>query len=161
MSTPKVLEGTLTAADYDFALVASRFNHFIVDRLMEGAMDGLTRSGVNPARITIVRVPGSFELPQAAARLARSKKYDAVICVGAVIRGGTAHFDLIANEVTKGLAQIALETEVPVVFGVVTTDTIEQAIERAGTKAGNKGFDAAQTAVEMVNLYRAIDEHQA
>jgi len=153
---PMQIEGPLNAADLSFAIVASRFNHFVVDRLLEGALDGLARHGAEARRVTVVRVPGSFEIPLAARRLAASKKFDAVICLGAVIRGGTPHFDFIAAEVTKGIAQAAMETGVPIVCGVITPDTLEQAIERAGTKAGNKGFDAALSAIEMANLFRAL-----
>lgn len=153
---PMMIEGQLDAAGLSFAIVASRFNHFVVDRLLEGALDGLARHGADAGRVTVVRVPGSFEIPLAARRIAASKKFDAVICLGAVIRGGTPHFDFIAAEVTKGIAQAAMETGVPIVYGVITPDTLEQAIERAGTKAGNKGFDAAVSAIEMANLFRAL-----
>jgi 6,7-dimethyl-8-ribityllumazine synthase len=141
-----------------FAIVASRFNAFIVERLIEGALDALTRHGVDTARVTIVRVPGSWETPLVCARLAESEKFDAVIALGAVIRGATAHFEYVASEAAKGVASAALETGVPVLFGVLTTDTIEQAVERAGSKAGNKGFDAAMSAIEMVSLDRALGE---
>jgi 6,7-dimethyl-8-ribityllumazine synthase len=140
-----------------FAIVASRFNHFIVDRLVEGAIDALLRHGATPENITVVRVPGSWELPGIAARLARRGGYDAIVALGALIRGATVHFDYLAAEVTKGLAHVGLETGTPVVFGVLTTDTIEQAIERAGTKSGNKGFESALSAVELVSLGRALD----
>jgi 6,7-dimethyl-8-ribityllumazine synthase len=154
---PTVIEGGLVVpADARFAIVASRFNHFIVDRLVDGALDALRRHGGEPDHVTIVRVPGSWEIPVAVSRLAASRKFDAVIAVGAVIRGSTPHFDYIAAEVSKGLANISMSTGVPVAFGVLTTDTIEQAVERAGTKAGNKGFDAAMGAVEMVALSRAL-----
>jgi 6,7-dimethyl-8-ribityllumazine synthase len=156
---PRNLEGNLDAAGRSFALVASRFNHFVVDRLVEGALDALARHGADMARVDVVRVPGSFEIPWAAKRLAASGRYDAVVCLGAVIRGGTPHFDFIAAEVTKGVAMAGLETGVPVIYGVITPDTLEQAIERAGTKAGNKGFDAAVAAVEMANLTRVLDEN--
>ncbi len=139
-----------------FALVVSRFNHFITDRLVEGALDGLRRHGVPDDAITLVRVPGAFETPLVVKRLAGSGKVDAVIALGAVIRGSTAHFDYVAGEVTKGCAQVMMSTGVPVIFGVLTTDTIEQAVERAGTKAGNKGWEAAVTAIEMVNVARAM-----
>lgn len=153
---PVMIEGKLDASGMSFALVASRFNHFVVDRLVEGATDGLARHGADMGRVTIVRVPGSFEIPAVAKRLAASRRYDAVICLGAVIRGGTPHFDFIAAEVTKGIAQAALETGVPIVYGVLTPDTLEQAIERAGTKAGNKGFEAALSAIEMADLFRRM-----
>jgi 6,7-dimethyl-8-ribityllumazine synthase len=152
---PNVIEGKLTGTGR-FALLVSRFNSLITERLLEGCLDGLTRSGVADADITVVRVPGAFEMPVVAKRLAGSGRFDCVIGLGAVIRGSTPHFDLIAAEVTKGLAQVSLETGVPVVNAVLTTDTIEQAVERAGTKAGNKGFDAARGAVEMVNLMNGI-----
>jgi 6,7-dimethyl-8-ribityllumazine synthase len=152
---PKVIEGKLTGAGR-FALVVSRFNSLISERLLEGCLDGLVRSGVPDGKITVVRVPGAFEMPVVAKRLAASGQYDCVIGLGAVIRGATPHFEHVAGEVTKGLAQVALETGVPVVNAVLTTDTIEQAVERAGTKAGNKGFDAARGAIEMVNLMSGL-----
>ena len=153
-----IFEGQLRVHKGDrFALVASRFNEFIVDRLVGGATDCIVRHGGSEAQIDLIRVPGSFELPQVAQQVARSGQYVGVVLLGAVIRGGTPHFDMIANEVTKGTAQVGLETGVPMIFGVLTTDTIEQAIERAGTKAGNKGFDAAMTAIETANLFREID----
>ncbi|MFZ5895786.1 MAG: 6,7-dimethyl-8-ribityllumazine synthase [Myxococcota bacterium] len=158
-SQVEVIEGTFSVPDgARFAIVASRFNAFIVERLVEGALDGLRRHGADPSRITIVRVPGAWETPIVCARLAKSKKFDAVIALGAVIRGATAHFDYVAGEAAKGVAQAAAASSVPVVFGVLTTDTIEQAVERAGTKAGNKGFDAALVAVEMVSLGRALGD---
>jgi 6,7-dimethyl-8-ribityllumazine synthase len=139
-----------------FALVASRFNAFIVERLVEGALDALRRHGVSDDRITLVRVPGSWEIPFACARLARSGSVDAIVALGCVIRGATAHFDYVAGAAANGISSVAMETRVPIAFGVLTTDTIEQAIERAGTKAGNKGFDAALTAIEMVSLGKAL-----
>ncbi len=155
----QVIEGNLIAPkSARFAIVASRFNAFIVERLVEGALDGLRRHGVDAERITVVRVPGSWETPQVALRLAKSEKFEAVIAVGAVIRGATAHFEHVAGEAAKGVAQAGMATGVPVVFGVLTTDTIEQAIERAGTKAGNKGFDAALAAIEMVTLDQALSD---
>jgi len=154
--TPQTVEGKLDATGLTFAIVASRFNHFVVDRLLEGALDALVRHGADLGKVTVVRVPGSFEIPVAAKRIAASKKHDAVICLGAVIRGGTPHFDFIAAEVTKGIAQAGMETGVPIIYGVITPDTLEQAIERAGTKAGNKGFDAAVAAIEMANLFRSL-----
>jgi 6,7-dimethyl-8-ribityllumazine synthase len=150
------IEGIVTAKGLRFALVISRFNEFIGSKLKEGAMDCLLRHEADDKKITEVYVPGSFEIPVVAKRLASSKKYDAVIALGAVIRGATPHFDLVAGEVAKGVAAASLETGVPVIFGVLTTDTIEQAVERAGTKAGNKGWDAAIAAMEMANLMRKI-----
>jgi 6,7-dimethyl-8-ribityllumazine synthase len=149
---PTILEGDFRVAGQRFAIVVSRFNHFITDRLLGGALDALTRHGVDDANITVVWTPGAFELPVVVKRVAESGKHDAVIALGCVIRGGTPHFDYVAGEAAKGIGQIALGTGVPVLFGVLTTDTIEQAIERAGTKAGNKGADAAMAAIEMVNL---------
>ena len=148
----KKLEGNLIGSGKKFAIVASRFNEFIVNKLISGAQDGLIRHGVDNDNITLVWVPGAFEIPLIAKKLAKSKKYDAIICVGAVIRGSTSHYDYVCAEVSKGIASVGLDTEVPVIFGILTTDNIEQAIERAGTKAGNKGYDAAVTAIEMVNL---------
>ena len=152
----KVIEGKLIAGKNRFAIVASRFNEFIVSKLIAGAEDTLVRHDVDTDDITLVWVPGAFELPLAALKLAQSGKYSAVICLGAVIRGSTSHYDLVCNEAAKGIAQVGLQTGVPVTFGVVTTDNIEQAIERAGTKAGNKGADAALTALELANLYPQI-----
>jgi 6,7-dimethyl-8-ribityllumazine synthase len=152
-SLPRKIEGTLVVPKgARFAIVASRFNEFIVGSLIEGARDALVRHGADDELLTVVRVPGSWEIPHVCGRLARSKKFDAIVAVGAVIRGGTPHFDYVAGEVSKGVAQVSLETGVFVSFGVLTTDTIEQAVERAGTKAGNKGFDAALAAIEMVSL---------
>ncbi len=148
----KILEGNLIGSSKKFAIVASRFNEFIVNKLISGAQDGLVRHGVNDDDITLAWVPGAFEIPLIAQKLAKSGKYDAVICLGAVIRGATSHYDYVCAEVSKGVAQAGLNSGVPVLFGVVTTENIEQAIERAGTKAGNKGYDAAVTAIEMVNL---------
>jgi len=156
--TTRVIEGNLVAPKgARFAIVASRFNHFVVDRLVEGAVDALVRHGVDPKNVTVVRVPGAWELPLVARRLAASDKIDAVVALGAVIRGATPHFEYVAGEAAKGLAAAAHGATVPVVFGVLTTETIEQAIERAGTKAGNKGWDAAVAALEMVALARALD----
>jgi 6,7-dimethyl-8-ribityllumazine synthase len=159
-STARVVEGTLvTPPGARFALVASRFNHFIVDRLVEGALDALARHGGDLGNVTIVRVPGAWEIPTVVARLARSEKgkLDAIVALAAVIRGSTPHFDYVAAEVSKGIATVSMQTGVPVTFGVLTTDTIEQAIERAGTKSGNKGWDAAVSAIEMVSLAAALD----
>ncbi len=152
----KTFEGNLIVKDAKFNIVVGRFNEFIGSKLLEGAKDALIRHGATEESIHVTWVPGAFEIPLVAKKLAKSKNYDAVICLGAVIRGNTPHFDYVANEVTKGVAHVSLETEVPVIFGVLTTDSIEQAIERAGTKAGNKGFEAAVTAIEMVNLLRSI-----
>lgn len=152
----RMVEGNLTAKGYAFGIVASRFNDFITARLLDGALDALRRHGADEDRITVVRVPGSFEIPLVAKRMAASRQYDAVICLGTVIRGATPHFEYIAGEVTKGVAMAGLETGVPIAFGVLTTDSIEQAVERAGTKAGNKGFDAACAAIEMANLLREL-----
>ena len=155
---PAFIEGKLTSDGLRFALIASRFNSFIVDRLVEGAVDAIVRTGGDPDAIRVYKVPGAFEIPLVAKKLASSGKYDAVVCLGAVIRGSTPHFDYVAAEVSKGVAQVGLETGVPVSFGVLTTDTLEQAVERAGAKAGNKGSDAALAAVETVNLLRAEDD---
>lgn len=155
---PTLLEGALAVPrGARFALVASRFNSFIVDQLIQGARDALLRHGATEDAITLVRVPGAWETGPVVARLARSKKFDAIIALGAVIRGGTPHFDYVAGEVSKAVAQVAMQSSVAVTFGVLTTDTIEQAIERAGTKAGNKGFDAAMAAIEMVTLAAEFD----
>jgi len=153
----RVYEGQLDARGHKVALVLSRFNSFISERLLEGAKDALLRHGASEDDFAIIRVPGAFELPLAVKKLVESNKYDAVIALGAVIRGSTPHFDYVAAETTKGLAQVSLGSGVPVAFGVLTCDTIEQAVERAGTKAGNKGFDAAMTAMEMVNLFKELD----
>ena len=151
-SDGRIFEGALQGKGLSFAIVASRFNEFIGTKLIEGAKDCLVRHGVDASAIDLAWVPGSFEIPLAAQRLAASKKYSAVICVGAVIRGNTPHFDYVAAEVTKGIAQVQLETGLPITFGVLTTDTIEQAVERAGAKSGNRGWDSALAALEMVNL---------
>jgi len=152
----KVFEGQLSAAGLRFAIVVSRFNSFITERLLAGAMDALTRTGADAGQIDTVRVPGAWEIPLVAAELARQHRYDAVICLSAVIRGETPHFDYVAGEAAKGIAHAAAETGVPVAFGVVTANTMEQAIDRAGGKSGNKGFDAAMTAVEMAHLMRTL-----
>lgn len=151
-----IVQGNLIAQGLKVAVCASRFNEFIVSKLIGGAQDALERHGANGNDIDLIWVPGAFELPLAAKKLAKSGKYDAVICLGAVIRGSTSHYDYVCAEVSKGVASVSLDSEVPVAFGVLTTDTIEQAIERAGTKAGNKGFDAAVTAIEMANLLKQI-----
>ncbi len=156
MKPNKTTEGTLDAKGLRFAILVSRFNSFVTERLLSGALDALARTGAAEDDIEIVRVPGSWEMPIAAAELARQKRHDGIICLSAVIRGDTPHFDYIAAEVAKGLAQTALETGVPVSFGVLTTNTLEQAIDRAGAKSGNKGFDAAMSAVETANLMAQI-----
>jgi len=153
----RTFEGQLIGEGLRFGIVIARFNDFITGKLLEGAEDALARHGVNMADVDIAWVPGSFEIPLVAKRLATTGRYDAVICLGAVIRGATPHFDYVAAEVSKGIANTSLQTGVPILFGVITTDTIEQAIERAGTKVGNKGFDAAQAAIEMGSLLRALE----
>ena len=155
---PKIIEANLQAEGKKFALVVSRFNDFITDKLLGGAVDGLLRSGARDKDVEIVKVPGAFEIPLIAKKMAATGRYNAVICLGAVIRGTTPHFEYVSAEVSKGVASVGLESEIPVIFGIVTTDTIEQAIERAGTKAGNKGWDAAITAIEMANLIEVIDQ---
>jgi 6,7-dimethyl-8-ribityllumazine synthase len=152
----KVLEGQLSAAGLRFAVIVSRFNSFITERLLAGAMDALARTGANTDLIDVIKVPGSWEIPLVAGEVARQHRYDAVICLSAVIRGETPHFDYVAAEAAKGVAHVAVETGVPVAFGVLTTNNLEQAIDRAGAKGGNKGFDAAMTAIEMANLLRVI-----
>ena len=153
----KTMEGRLNAEGYRFALIVSRFNDFICSRLVDGAMDALLRHGAKEDGICLVKVPGAFEIPLTAKKLAETGRYDAVICLGAVIRGATPHFDYVAAEVSKGVAAVALESNVPILFGVLTTDNLEQAIERAGSKSGNKGYEAAAAAIEMVNLFKAMD----
>jgi 6,7-dimethyl-8-ribityllumazine synthase len=152
----KTLEAHLNAKGKKFAIVMSRFNDFITEKLLSGALDALLRSGAEDGDIQVVKVPGSFEIPLVAKKMAKKKGLGAIICLGAVIRGATPHFDYISAEVSKGIAQVSLESEVPIIFGVITTDTIEQAIERAGTKAGNKGWSAAMAAIEMANLLEAV-----
>lgn len=153
------IEGNIRATGKKFAVIVARFNGFVVESLLEGALDTLDRYGeVNSNDITLVRVPGAYELPIVAKKLAEKKKYDAIIAIGAVIRGGTPHFDFVAGECNKGLAQVSLDNGIPIAFGVITTDNIEQAIERSGTKAGNKGAEAALSALEMVNVISAIEE---
>ena len=153
----KTYEGSLVAGKMKVGIVAARFNEFITSKLLGGALDGLSRHGVEGDDIDLAWVPGAFEIPLIASKMAKSGKFDAVICLGAVIRGSTSHYDYVCAEVSKGIATVSLNSDVPVMFGVLTTDTIEQAIERAGTKAGNKGYDCALGAVEMVNLIRAIE----
>ncbi|WP_324825872.1 6,7-dimethyl-8-ribityllumazine synthase [Sinanaerobacter sp. ZZT-01] len=152
----KVIQGNVVAEGIKIGIVAARFNEFIVGKLLSGTLDGLVRHGVQEEDITAVWVPGAFEIPFAAKKMAQSAQYDAVICLGAVIRGATSHYDYVCAEVSKGIAQVGLESQVPVLFGVLTTDTIEQAIERAGTKSGNKGFDCAVSAIEMVNISKQL-----
>ncbi len=152
----QTFQGKLDGKDFKFSIVVSRFNSFITEKLLDGAIDCLVRHNVKDEDIKVYWVPGAFEIPAVAKKIAQSKSSDAVICLGCVIRGETPHFDFIAAEVSKGIAQVSLETGIPVVFGVLTTDTIEQAIERSGTKSGNKGFDAALTAIELTNLYRLV-----
>ena len=151
-----IIEGKLVADGMKICIVASRFNEFIVSKLIDGAIDGLVRHSVKEEDITLAWTPGAFELPMAAKKMAETGKYDAVICLGAVIRGATSHYDLVCNEAAKGIAQTSLAMGIPIMFGVVTTENIEQAIERAGTKAGNKGYDCALSAIETVNLYRNL-----
>jgi len=152
----KRLEGKLNATGLKYALVVSRFNSFLTDKLVEGALDCLIRHGAAEKDQTVAHVPGAIEIPATAAQLLATKKYDGIICLGAVVRGATPHFDYVAAESSKGIAKLSMESQTPVIFGVITTDTLEQAVERAGTKSGNKGWDAAMAAIEMVNLYKAI-----
>lgn len=154
--TIKTNEGKLIASGLKFGIVISRFNEFISSKLLGGAIDGLTRHGADETDIEVSWVPGAFEIPLIAQRMVNSKKFDAVICLGAVIKGSTPHFDYVANEMSKGIAKVSLDSGLPVIFGVLTTDTLEQAIERAGTKSGNKGYDAAVTAIEMANLMKVL-----
>jgi 6,7-dimethyl-8-ribityllumazine synthase len=155
---PRVIEGQLSAAGSRFAIVVSRFNSFITERLLTGALDALTRTGCDPETVDVVKVPGSWEVPLVAGELAKQHRYDAIICLSCVIRGETPHFDYVAGEAAKGVAQAAAASGVPVAFGVLTTNTLEQAIDRAGAKGGNKGYDAAMTAVEMANLMRKLHQ---
>lgn len=151
------LEGRLDATGLRCAIVVSRFNSFITERLLEGAMDCLLRHGANHEEITLIRVPGAFEIPMAAQKIARSGRFDGILCLGAVIRGSTPHFDFVAGEVTKGVASVSLEHTIPIGFGVLTTDTVEQAIDRAGSKSGNKGWETALSVIEMVNLFKLLE----
>ena len=153
---PKVIEGQLSSKGMKLAIVAGRFNDFITNRLIEGALDAISRSGGDAEATTVVKVPGSFEIALAAKSLAQGRKYDAVICLGAVIRGGTPHYEHVSNQMARGIAQVMLETGTPVAFGVLTADDLEQAIERAGTKHGNKGFEAASSAIEMANVLKGL-----
>ncbi|MCF8304525.1 MAG: 6,7-dimethyl-8-ribityllumazine synthase [Bacteroidales bacterium] len=152
----KIIEGKLSGKGLKFGIVVSRFNEFISSKLLGGTLDALKRHDTEEDDVETVWVPGSYEIPLMAKKMAKSGKYDAVICLGAVIRGSTPHFDYVANEVAKGVAQVGLETEMPVIFGIITTDTLDQAIERAGTKSGNKGFDAAMSAIEMANIMKQL-----
>lgn len=152
----KIMEGMLRGEGKSFAIVVSRFNDFITSKLLDGALDCLYRHGVKDEDLSLVRVPGAFEIPLAAQRLAQSGKYDGVICLGAVIRGATTHYDYVCNEVSKGIAKVSLDTNIPVGFGIVTTENIEQAVERAGTKSGNKGYDTAMSVLEMADLFDAM-----
>ncbi len=153
----KKYEGKLVADGIKIGIIAARFNEFIVSKLIDGALDGLKRHNVNEEDIELLWTPGAFEIPLTALKVAKTKKYDAIICLGAVIKGSTDHYDFVCNEVTKGIASVSLQTEVPVMFGILTTDNLEQAIERAGTKVGNKGYDCALAAIEMVNLFKEIN----
>ncbi len=157
MLQPKVIAGRLNAENFRFAVISARWNDLMTGRLVEGALDALERLGATESNVTHYRVPGSFEIPLLALRVAASKKFDAVICLGTIIRGQTPHFEYVAGEVTKGITHAMLQTGVPVIYGIVTADTVEQALDRAGVKAGNKGFDAAMVAVELVNLYKELD----
>jgi 6,7-dimethyl-8-ribityllumazine synthase len=152
----RIIEGNLDARGLKFAIIAARFNSFIVERLVEGALDALRRTGADTDTVVIVKVPGSWEMPVVAAELARQKRYDGIICLGAIIRGETPHFDYVAGNAASGLAGVPVQTGVPIAFGVLTTNSVDQAVDRAGTKAGNKGFDAAMTAIEMAQLLRAL-----
>ena len=153
---PKVIEGTMNAEGLKVAIVISRFNEFIGDKLLEGAIDTLTRSGASADDIDVIKVPGAFEIPLAASKAAETKKYDAIVCLGAVIRGATPHFEYVSGEATKGIARVSAEAGIPVAFGLITSDTLEQAIERAGSKSGNKGREATLAAIEMANLLKSI-----
>ena len=155
---PEVLEAKLIAEAKKFAIVVSRFNDFITEKLLTGALDALIRSGAADKDIEVIKVPGSFEIPLVAKKIAQTNRFNAIICLGAVIRGSTPHFDYVAAEVSKGIASVSLESEIPIIFGVITTDTIEQAIERAGAKAGNKGWSAAMAAIEMANLIEMVNQ---
>ena len=153
----KIIEGKLDAGGLKFGVIVSRFNEFITSKLLGGALDCLKRNNADDDNITVIWTPGAFEIPAIATRMVQSKKYDAIICLGTVIRGSTPHFDYVSSEVTKGIGQLSLKAEIPVIFGVLTTDSIEQAVERAGTKSGNKGFDAAMSAIEMANIFKQIN----
>ncbi len=155
---PRIVEGQLTSKGLNLAMIVGRFNSLISDRLLSGALDAVSRSGGNPEDVTVVKVPGAFEIPLTAKKLASLGKYDAIVCLGAVIRGGTPHFDYVANEMAKGIAQVSLESGMPVAFGVITADNLEQAIERAGSKQGNKGEEAVMAAIEMTHVLRRVAE---
>ncbi|NVM24569.1 MAG: 6,7-dimethyl-8-ribityllumazine synthase [Desulfobacterales bacterium] len=155
---PKVIEGEISARELTVAIIVSRFNDFVSQRLLDGALDALKRHGASDDQITVVKVPGSFEIPSMAKKLASGGRFDCVICLGAVIRGATPHFEYISSQVARGIASVALESLIPIAFGVITSDTLEQAIERAGAKSGNKGWDAAVSAMEMVSLFKALDQ---
>jgi len=155
---PRVIEGEISARELTVAIIVSRFNDFVSQRLLDGALDALKRHGASDDQITVVKVPGSFEIPSMAKKLASGGRFDCVICLGAVIRGATPHFEYISSQVARGIASVALESQIPIVFGVITSDTLEQAIERAGAKSGNKGWDAAVSAMEMVSLFKALDQ---
>jgi 6,7-dimethyl-8-ribityllumazine synthase len=157
MLMPRLIEGEISAKGITFAVVVSRFNDFISQRLLDGALDALKRHGVSDDKITIVKVPGAFEIPVMAKRLSLDSRFDCVICLGAVIRGATPHFEYVSTQVARGIASVALESRIPIAFGVITSDTLEQAIERAGAKSGNKGWDAAVSAMEMVSLFKVLD----
>ena len=157
VNMPRIVEGQLSAEGFRFAIIVSRFNDFISSRLVEGAMDALKRHGAGEEQISVIKVPGAFEIPVVAKKLAGSNRFDALICLGAVIRGGTPHFDYVAAEVSKGIANVSLESKIPVTFGVLTTDNLEQAIERAGSKSGNKGYEASVAAIELVNLFKELE----
>jgi len=157
MLMPRLIEGEISAKGITFAIVVSRFNDFISQRLLDGALDALKRHGVSDDQITIVKVPGAFEIPAMAKRLSLDSRFDCVICLGTVIRGATPHFEYISSQVARGIASVALESRIPIAFGVITSDTLEQAIERAGAKSGNKGWDAAVSAMEMVSLFKVLD----
>jgi 6,7-dimethyl-8-ribityllumazine synthase len=157
MLMPRLIEGEISAKGITFAIVVSRFNDFISQRLLDGALDALKRHGVSDDQITIVKVPGAFEIPAMAKRLSLDSRFDCVICLGVVIRGATPHFEYISSQVARGIASVALESRIPIAFGVITSDTLEQAIERAGAKSGNKGWDAAVSAMEMVSLFKVLD----
>ncbi len=158
MSEMNHIEGHLDATGGRFAIIVARFNSFITERLLEGAVDCLLRNGAEKSNLTIMRVPGAFEIPLAAQKAARSGRYSGILCLGAVIRGATPHFDFVASEVSKGVAQVSLESGIPIGFGVLTTDTVEQAIERAGSKGGNKGWETAHTVIEMIDLFKRFDQ---
>jgi len=155
---PRVIEGEISARELTVAIIVSRFNDFVSQRLLDGALDALRRHGASDDQITVVKVPGSFEIPSMAKKLASGGRFDCVICLGAVIRGATPHFEYISSQVARGIASVALESQIPIAFGVITSDTLEQAIERAGAKSGNKGWDAAVSAMEMVSLFKALDQ---